>query len=269
MNIFISYASVDLDLFRIPEIANYLESQAEIEKVYYWEHDNDSTMTIVQYMEQSILESDIILVMSSQRSLQSEPVNRETDFAVIKSKRFIPIFQDIADVREFLRQFRGVTFDNNNFDEFLPKLMSIIKGDHREQSKEQESVNLNVQKLFDKFKNLTIKLFKLTSVVGYAFASKLLRSEEMQEFFGITVRDQENLDDQKIYFLDGLYYIIPNSKTLRIKNENGKDETLLTRNNLNQLSDDEKKEILNSFFMDIVSYVKEETNNIIVHNPIL
>ena len=268
MKIFISYASVDLNLFKVPEIADYLESQDEIERVYYWERDNDSTMTIVQYMEQSILESEIILVISSQRSLESEPVSRETDFAVIKGKRIIPIFQNIADVREFIRQYRGVTFDSNNFDKFLSKLMSIIGGEHREEPREQESVNQQVQEVFDKFKKLTIKLFKPTSQTGYAFASKLLRSEEMQEFFGISVRDKESLDDQKIYFIDGFYYIIPNSKTLRIKNENGKDETLLTRNNLNQLSDDKKKEILNNFFMNIVRYVKEDSDNIIIHNPL-
>lgn len=127
LNVFISYASEDLKLFRIPEIADYLENQPEIKKVYYWDRDNDSSQTIVEYMEESILKSDIILIISSQHSLASAPVKKETEFAVVKDKIIIPIFEDIKNVREFITTNRGVKFDNNHFNEFLIKLKSIIK----------------------------------------------------------------------------------------------------------------------------------------------
>ena len=129
MDVFISYASEDLTQFRVPEIADYLESQPEIQRVYYWERDNDSNKTIVEYMEQSILNSDIILVISSQHSLVSAPVNKETEFAVIKNKRITPIFEDFEHVRDFIRLYRGVEFNSDNFEGFLNILMSIIKGD--------------------------------------------------------------------------------------------------------------------------------------------
>ena len=64
MKVFISYASEDLNQFKIPEIATYLENQSEIQNVYYWERDNNSNMTIVEYMEQSILNSDVVSVVS-------------------------------------------------------------------------------------------------------------------------------------------------------------------------------------------------------------
>ncbi len=127
IDVFISYASEDLKLFRIPQIADYLENQPEVQRVYYWERDNDSSQTIVEYMERSILKSDIVLVISSQHSSASAPVQKETEFAVIKEKRIIPIFEDIKNVREFIQVYRGVKFNNNNFNEFLKKLKAIIK----------------------------------------------------------------------------------------------------------------------------------------------
>ena len=69
MKVFISYASEDLNQFKIPEIATYLENQSEIQNVYYWERDNNSNMTIVEYMEQSILNSNVVLAISSPHSL--------------------------------------------------------------------------------------------------------------------------------------------------------------------------------------------------------
>lgn len=260
MNVFISYASEDFTPFKIPEIASYLENQPEIQNVYYWERDNDSSMTIVEYMEQSILNSDIVLAISSQHSLVSAPVNKETDFAVIEEKMIIPIFQDIENVRAFIRIYRGVKFNSNNFDEFLDDLMHIIKGDTSSTLPQRSIQELEIQNLFERLKRLIAKLFNPNIETSFIFTSRLLRSEEMQDYFGITVREQDNLDDQKVYFIDGLYYIIPNSKTLRIRRESGEIETILTRNNLTQLTEEEITSRLNRFFLDIVNYVKEEFN---------
>lgn len=116
-----------MDRFRIPEIEDYLERQPEIKKVYYWERDNDSSQTLVEYMEQSILRSDIFLAISSQHSLASPPVKNETEFAIVKNKTIIPIFEDIKNVREFITTKRGVKFNNNHFTEFLKNLKLIIK----------------------------------------------------------------------------------------------------------------------------------------------
>ena len=128
LKIFISYASEDLKLFRIPEIADYLESQPEIQKVYYWERDNNSPQRLFEYMEESILKSDIFLAISSQHSLTSSPVKKETEFADYNEKIIIPIYENMKNVREFIRINRGIKFNRTHFNDFLKKLKSIIKG---------------------------------------------------------------------------------------------------------------------------------------------
>ncbi len=260
MNVFVSYASEDLIPFRIPEIANFLENQPEIQNVYYWDRDSDSNMTIIGYMEQFILNSDILLAISSPHSLISTPVNKLTDFAEIEDKRIIPIFLDIENVRPFLKRHRGVVFNGNNFDDFLHNLILIINVDGSSALPQRPSQELEVQNLYEKLKKLITKLFDPNIEIAYIFTSKLLRSEEMQDNFGVTVRERDNLEDQNVSFIDGLYYIIPNSKTLRIRRESGEVETLLTRNNLTQLAGEEITNRLNRFLLDIVNYVREESN---------
>jgi len=260
MNVFISYASEDLIPFRIPEIADFLENQPEIQNAYYWDRDNDSTITIIEYMEQFILNSDILLAISSPHSLISTPIKKETDFAEIEDKRIIPIFLDIENVRPFLKRHRGVVFDSNNFDRFLENLILIINVDGGSALLQRTSQELEVQNLFEKFKKLITKLFDPKIDIAFIFTSKLLRSEEMQDNFGITVREQDNIEDQKVYFVDGLYYIIPNSKTLRIRRESGEIETLLTKNNLSQITKEEITNRINRFLLDIANYVREESN---------
>ncbi|HDZ16964.1 hypothetical protein LCGC14_1064760 [marine sediment metagenome] len=260
MNVFISYASEDLNPFRIPEIANFLENQPGIQNVYYWDRDNDSTMSIIGYMEQFIQNSEILLAISSPHSLTSTPVKKETDFAEIEDKRIIPIFINIENVRPFLKRHRGVVFNSHNFDEFLDNLISIINVDGSTPILQRYSQEFEVQNLFERLKRLIAKLFDPNIEIAYIFTSKLLRSEKMQDYFGIIIRHQDYLDDQKVGFIDGLYYIIPNSKTLRIRRENGIEETLLTRNNLIEITEEGIINHLNGFFLDIVNYVREEHN---------
>lgn len=260
LTVFISYASEDLNRFKIPKIANYLESQPEIQKVYYWERDNNSSQRLVEYMEESILNSDIFIAISSQHSLTSAPVKKETEFADYNEKRIIPIYENIKNVRPFIRIHRAVEFKNNNFNEFLDNLKLIIKGDSSSVLPQRSNRESEIQILFEKLKILVTKLFNPNIETAYIFTSKLLRSEEMQDYFGISVREQDNLEDQNVYFIDGLYYIIPNSKTLRIRKESREIETILTRSNLTEITEEEIIIRLNKFFLDIVIYVREEYN---------
>lgn len=255
MKIFISYAHKDLTIFRIPEIAEYLENISEIERVFYWERDNSSTQTIVEYMEQTILECDIILAISSEFSLKSSPVKKELEFAIIKDKIIIPIFKDIKHVKEFIKPYRGVDF-GVNFNQFLVNLTTVIKGNRKRPIKEPDFQK--IQNLFENLWRITLKLFNPILETSHSFTRKLLRSVEMQNYFGITVRDVANLDDQKVDFLDGKYYIIPNSKTLRIRRESGEISTLLTRNNLKEMTREDWNKILLNFFLDVKIYVEVE-----------
>ncbi len=259
MNIFISYDTEDLNTFRIHEIAEYLENKPEIENAYYWDRDSVSDVTIPTFMEQCILDSEIILAISSENSLVSESVNLELDFGILTHKRFIPIFQNIENVRPLIKVYRGVNF-NINFDDFLSRLMHTISGERIREYPRRSERTLEVQNLFDRLKRLITRLFNPNTETSYTFTSRLLRSEEMQEYFGITVRQQDYLDDQKVGFIDGLYYIIPNSKTLRIRRETGGEETLLTRNNLIEITEEGIINNLNSFFLVIVDYVRREHN---------
>ncbi|MHA1647137.1 MAG: toll/interleukin-1 receptor domain-containing protein [Promethearchaeota archaeon] len=99
MNIFISYASSDLLSFRIPDIAVRMENTEKIERVFYWDRDSTAQKSIVKYMEESITASDVILIVCTEASNDSGPVQQETDMAVYLNKRIVPIFQDINDVR--------------------------------------------------------------------------------------------------------------------------------------------------------------------------
>ncbi|HEC37330.1 hypothetical protein LCGC14_0610830 [marine sediment metagenome] len=115
------------------------------------------------------------------------------------------------------------------------------------------------QILFNKLKRLIIKSFNSRTKTAYSLVKKMLRSEEVQDFFGLTVYNREPLDDQEMYFLDGLYYIIPNSKTLR-KIVNGEVTQLLTQNTLNNMTEEEILDNLGEFFTDIRAYVRTEHN---------
>jgi len=127
MKIFISYTMVDLLPFRIPEIADFLESQSDIKRVYYWDRDCDAEKSIVTYMEESIKLSDRVICICTKNSIDSGPVRQELEMAVYLNKTIIPIFQNIEDVTLSLRTKRGVKFDED-FQSFLEQLYFILTG---------------------------------------------------------------------------------------------------------------------------------------------
>jgi len=63
-----------------------LESNPDIDKVYYWDRDNTSNETIIEYMERAVLESDIIINICSKASKDSSSVQKELDLAIYKNK---------------------------------------------------------------------------------------------------------------------------------------------------------------------------------------
>ncbi|TKJ25588.1 MAG: hypothetical protein CEE42_07040 [Promethearchaeota archaeon Loki_b31] len=255
MIVFISYANEDLAEFHIPEIVDYLEIQPDIDKVYYWERDNDSSQSILDFMEQKIQLSDVILVISSSYSLKSQPVKTEIDFAYQEGKGIIPIFKNIDEVRPIIKINRGIKFQDDNFQTFLEELYAIIAGKSYTESNLLREKK-KAQKQFDKLKRMINKLFNLRKNNCHKFTVDLLKSEEMQHYFGVEVRDKEYIENQFVGFLDGLYFIIPNSRTLRYNDK--MNNTILTFNTLSSMSEEEIQEKLDIFFKDIVQYVKEE-----------
>ncbi len=129
MKVFISYATEDLERFNIPKIASTLEESPNIERVYYWERDCDSHASIISYMEQAINNSEALIVVSTEASQDSGPVNNEIDLAIYQNKRFVPIYVDFDHVRSILKPKRGVKFDTRDFSEFINKLYRILTGE--------------------------------------------------------------------------------------------------------------------------------------------
>ncbi|MHA1888812.1 MAG: TIR domain-containing protein [Promethearchaeota archaeon] len=138
MKVFISYASTDLKPFRIPDMANRLENTEEIERVFYWDRDSTAQKSIVKYMEESITVSDVILILCTEVSNESGPVQQETDMAVYLNKRIVPIFQDINDVRISLRPKRGVKYFDDDFDSFFKELFMVVTEQLPEIPQEEE-----------------------------------------------------------------------------------------------------------------------------------
>lgn len=125
INIFISYATEDLNRFNVLKIVAFLESKSNMQ-VYYWERDCGSYQSIIQYMEEKVKISDVILAISSEYSMNSEPVQKEIDMAVYQNKRIIPIFKNIKYVREILQPIRGIELRDGSFKTDLNDLYLLI-----------------------------------------------------------------------------------------------------------------------------------------------
>lgn len=123
-NIFLSYSTIDTDLFKIPELAKRLEEYPEINKVFYWE--KDSGQDIMEYMEDNIEKSRVFIHFCTQNSIKSKSVKLERRAALqLKQEerlRIIPIFQDPSDIPLLLKPILGVEFNKEDFDGFIEKL---------------------------------------------------------------------------------------------------------------------------------------------------
>jgi hypothetical protein len=128
VKIFISYATKDFDAFKIPEIASWLQTQEEIENVFYWERDNTMQQSILSYMETKVSESDAVVVIATTASSQSRPVNLELEMAIMQNKKIVPVFSDINSVRLSLRTMRGIHYNDSDFLTFLVNLYRVLTG---------------------------------------------------------------------------------------------------------------------------------------------
>lgn len=82
-----------------------------------------------------------------------------------------------------------------------------------------------------------------------AFTEAIIDDPELREYFGISFKNPQstNLVDENVYFLDGDYYIIPNSVTLRRIDIDPVIE-LITKNNADY---DNIKKVIGSFLYSI------------------
>ena len=127
-NIFLSYSTEDTDLFKIKEIARYLELHPDITKVYYWE--KDSGQNIIEYMEKNLEKSRVFILFCSENSNDSKSVKLERAAAIQMSQeermRILPIFMNSRDIPLLVKPFLGVEYQQDKFDHFLQKLSEEI-----------------------------------------------------------------------------------------------------------------------------------------------
>ena len=131
-------------------------------------------------------------------------------------------------------------------------------------NKIKNNIELNkkkIERFLKKLRKLFDTLYDTKAATSYVFTKKIHNSEEMQDFFGIIARESSRpgvpIDDEAIYFLNGKYYIIPNSATLRILNESGQYEDLIAKDS----SEKEISKILNKLFDEIIISIKNEYDN--------
>ncbi|MHA1987417.1 MAG: TIR domain-containing protein [Promethearchaeota archaeon] len=120
MKVFLSYASVDLDSFKIPEIVDLLESQPGVDKIYYFHRDCKDS--IIKYIEKSIQISKYTIFMCSENSNRSDSFRQEVELVTIAHKNWIPVFRDFNDVPFILQTIKGIKFNDNDFQGFLKAL---------------------------------------------------------------------------------------------------------------------------------------------------
>lgn len=155
MKIFISYATQDLQSFKISDIVQFLEGQKEIEKVWYWDRDSKDFSSIISYMEFGITNCDVFLAISTKASYISAPVNQEIDLAIYSNKKMIPVFVNIKDVRPLLRPKTGVKFKSKDFQGFLTNLLFILTNKQKKVSEisKKKSKYISKKKLYTESKN--------------------------------------------------------------------------------------------------------------------
>ncbi len=126
-SIFISYDSTDSENFKIARIVNYLESQIKtIDRVYYWERDTKGGQKFLDYMLDKIEKSNFMLFLCSQESLNSKPVTVEIGMGLMAKKEMMAVFREKQDIPEYLKDFRGVPFNDETEKDFINTLKEIF-----------------------------------------------------------------------------------------------------------------------------------------------
>ncbi|MFX1311061.1 MAG: TIR domain-containing protein [Promethearchaeota archaeon] len=110
--IFISYATVDSNLFQIPKLTKILLSYPEIDEVLYWESDMHDD--IYQYMDDNLKLAKVVLLFCSKNSQYSEAVKMEWRAALKLDKKIIPIFIEADHIPALLTTKLGVQFDEKD-----------------------------------------------------------------------------------------------------------------------------------------------------------
>ena len=122
--IFVSYATKDVDSFRIRAIAEKLTDFEEIEDVLYWQEDMHDN--IIEYMNDNLGKCNVVLLFCSPNALESDPVKKEWTAADAMNKPIIPVFFKPDHIPPLLRSRLGVEFDQFDFEKNVKQLHQLI-----------------------------------------------------------------------------------------------------------------------------------------------
>ncbi len=115
-----------------------------------------------------------------------------------------------------------------------------------------------IKECFEEFTDLIIQLYKTESKSSSYFAKTISDSKTIQKLFGISIKNPNRqngyLADEFFYLLEGKYYIIPNSMTLRIKDQNGNYKDLLTKWSTQKEIFNELKKLFEDFYEYILKH---------------
>lgn len=122
--VFMSYATVDSERFRVPTICEILTNYPEIENVLYWEE--DVVDNFYEYMNDILGKCHALLLICSKSALESEPVRMEWMTARKLGKKIVPIFIEESHIPPLLPTIRGVQFKEDNIDKTIEKIYKLI-----------------------------------------------------------------------------------------------------------------------------------------------
>ncbi|MFX0074710.1 MAG: leucine-rich repeat domain-containing protein [Candidatus Hermodarchaeota archaeon] len=122
--VFVSYATMDEELFRVREIAEILTRYENIEDVLYWQEDTKDN--IIKYMSDNVARCDVMLLFCSPNALKSKPIEKEWTTADIMNKPIIPIFVRSEHIPPLLMTRLGVEFDTFDQQKTIDEIYSLI-----------------------------------------------------------------------------------------------------------------------------------------------
>lgn len=123
--IFLSHCMEDTEKMLIPNIAEKLKNKEGIDEVIYCE--KDCWNNIVDFMDESLKRTDVLVLFCSPNALKSEWVKKEWTAALSSQIPIIPVFAKLDHIPTILRPEKGVPFDIFDEDEMVDELYELIQ----------------------------------------------------------------------------------------------------------------------------------------------
>jgi Leucine-rich repeat (LRR) protein len=122
--IFISYSMKDTSLFQLPQLTNRIKSFPKVDEVFYCEA--DVHQDIVDYMDKYLRIADVIILLCTPNSEQSQFVQLEYKNAIAMNKRVIPVFLQIENIPTLVRSSLGVQWNNHDFNKNIDGIQAVL-----------------------------------------------------------------------------------------------------------------------------------------------